>query len=244
MNKVFSLFMSLMLMAALMAGSMIPSLAQFASFTQTSSGDPFTLTGSSFDATGVGVDFTFLGPNTAGTNSPIAGVLTLTSEVNGVATPVTVGSNVFDDESLQNIDLSITSDSPINGHSNLLSITNATGTLSGQDGTTTLTLDSQDVNYSSNFVTLLPSSFNSAALSFSTASADVGISSDQLNSLDAGGASGSFRGVDITIKSSVPEPSGLITIGVLGAGMLPLFILAGRRRIHHGASRTPSRSSD
>ncbi|HEX5324219.1 MAG TPA: hypothetical protein VFW40_10560 [Capsulimonadaceae bacterium] len=229
-------FLTVALAALTLMGLTIgPASAQFAQFTGTDTGNPFTFTNSGgspgLDASDVNVNFFYLAPNGTGTvGSPIAATLMVTSDVNGTAQVVNLGSN-FDEQPLKNVTLTFMADSPINGQTNLLTVTGADAILTGQEGTKTLSLanDPADgsLDYSSSFLTFSPSGADSFLISFSTASKNVGLTNGFLKSLDAGGATGSFSGV--TGPAGVPEPSSVVTIGVLILGLASLCLRRVRR---------------
>lgn len=211
---------------ALMGSGMVPASAQtFAQFTQTSTGTPFVFTNSgstsTFDASNVGVNFQYLVANGSGSTSIVPATLNLNSLVDGAASTALIAGTTYDEQSLQNIDISIT-----NGPTNYLTITNATGTLIGANGKTTLSLDSASItgsDFSSSYLSFDPSAVDSFVLSFSDLSGTqkLGINGNgYLKTLDAGGGSGTFSG------TVVPESSSLLAILV---GFATLGLVAFRR---------------
>ena len=221
MNKILFAISAIMI-ALVMACAIAPANAQFAQFQAGSSGDPFSFTNSgsssTFDGTSVPISFAYLVPNGTGTTSIIPATLTLSSVVDGTATKENLGGTVYDFQNLQDVNVTITADSPINGQSNLLTLTGADATLAGQNQKSVLSLSDTPttLDYTSSFLNFAPGA-DSFSLSFNTSSS-VGIASDDyLKSLTAGGASGSFAG---TVSSTlVPESSGAIT---MVAGLLLL----------------------
>lgn len=211
------------LIAAILLGcSSAPASAQFAQFQSASTGDPFSFvnsgSSSTFDGSSVPIDFSYLIPNGTGTTTIIPATLTLTSLVDGTATTQNLGGTLYDSQNLQDIDITITADSPINGQTNLLTLTGAEGSLIGQNKQTVLSLSDTPttLNYSSSFLSFLPGG-DSYSLAFDSASAITVNKNGYLNSLTAGGVNGSF-----TAGAVVPEASSIMALA-LGLALLSTF---------------------
>lgn len=226
--KAFSFGLIAILATIIMGAGMAPASAQFAQFQSAASGDPFSFSNSgstsTFSGTSVPIDFSYLVANGTGTTSIIPATLTISSLVDGTATTESLAGKTYDIQNLQDIDITITADSPINGQTDLLTLTGADGTLAGQNNKTVLSLSDTptSLDYSSSFLSFLPGD-DSFSLSFNSASPITINSNGYLNTLRAGGPSGSF---DSTIATGVPETSSAVT---LVAGVLLLSALGAWR---------------
>ena len=229
MNKLFSVVLSAAAAASvLFAAGSAPAKAQsvtFAQFIQGATGNPFVFTNSgsnsTFNAGPTGVTFTYLEPNSYGaTNTTINATMTMTSVVSGAA----VNDGGIVTQGLNNIDVTFTALTPVNGKSNLLSLNLANGTLAGINGGNTAVLSGSTsagntVAYSSDFLSF--GSQNNYSFPFTVKFStpyQIG-ENGYLNSFRASGT-GTFD--TSTTTAAVPETSSLLTVGlmVLGTGLL------------------------
>ncbi|MBC8140513.1 MAG: PEP-CTERM sorting domain-containing protein [Armatimonadetes bacterium] len=164
-------------------------------------------------------------------NTPIAARMTFSATVNGFGTVV----GPFTEQPLQNIVMSINAVTPVNGMTNLLSFTAATGTAFGRTGSGafSLTIDTGLGNtlvYNSAFVAFpnsvereLNFGFTSSVPTFQLAGAS---GSSYLRSLNADG-NGNFAADPQPIAVMVPEAG---TIALTATGLMLLGGMVLRRR--------------
>jgi len=226
--------------AVLAAASFVPALAQntitFAQF-QLGNGapaNPFKFTnagaGSGISVVGgsVAVNFTYQVANSYGAaiGAPIAATMTFTALVSGPATSQVIAGKTVDFQNLQLTNMVFTANVPVGGQTNLLSLINSTGTLSGVNhgSTAGLTGDSSvgdTVNFSSAFLpSMAAAQSRNYALSFTSVNPSLAIAGNgYLRSFTTAGT-GTFAEV-------TPEAGSL---ALLSFGVLPLVALKLRNR--------------
>ena len=165
------------------------------------------------------------GYSAAGTN--IAATLNLAEIVSATATSTSIpGSGLtYLYQPLSLTSLTLTANTPVGGQSNLLTVANSTGNVSGfsggniaTDGGDTATGDT--VNFSSDFLSFTGSTARNYNISLTSVNPFLALSGGYLRPFTANG-NGSFA------FTPAPEPSGLLTLLVMGGG---LALCAARRR--------------
>lgn len=159
------------------------------------------------------------GPN----NTNIPARLSLTSQVSGLAQPY----GIFVDQPLGQFNLTLTALTPVGGKTNLLTVTNSTGDITGISGGSTGSTSgdqqlNNNINFSSDFISFNGSSSRSFNIGFTSINPPLSINptNQYLNNFTASG-NGSFAAV------VAPEPGSLFSLSVLG-GCLAVCLL--RRR--------------
>jgi len=226
--------------AVLAAASLAPALAQntitFAQF-QLGNGapaNPFVFTnagaasGISVVSGSVPVNFTYQVANGYGAapGSPIAATMTFTAMVSGTATSQLILGKLNLFQGLQLTNMVFTANVPVGGQTNLLTVSNSTGTLSGinHGSTAGFAGDSSTgdvVNFSSSFLSFAHAASENYALSFTSVNPSLAIAGNgYLRSFTTSGT-GTFAQV------STPEASSLL---LLMAGCVPAALIHIRRR--------------
>lgn len=223
MKKLRPLAAAIAVAAALSLAAAHPASAQtVAAFNQATSANAFVFTNSgtssSLDAGPTQVVFSFLVPNSYGpVSQTIDGTLTLTSTVSGLATT----SGPLVSQGLDNVDVTITANTPVNGKTDLLSFSGAQGSLTGLNGG----------NTAAEFV-FNPSSSMSDFFNFGNIGSTFALTFGKGQSLSVAnnGYLHSFRSAGNGQFTAVPETAGMTTIALMliGTGIL---LFARRRRL-------------
>jgi len=224
--------------AVLAVASFAPALAQktitFAQFQQgiLTPANPFTFTnagaGSSFSVSGsIPVNFTYqVSSNTYFGGTPIGVVIPATMTFNALVNGTATTAGGFDYQSLQLTNMTFTAVVPWMGKSNLLSLINSTGILSGKNNGATAGFagDSSTgdiVNFTSDFLpTFAGAQSENYSLSFSSVKKPVAIG--------AGGYLRSFTASGTGTFAEVTPEAG--SLALLSFGVLPLVALKLRNR--------------
>jgi len=209
----------------------------FAQFDQTHPGQAFTFTnhngsGTNLELTAnVPVEFEFLVPNGTGTLAPTTIQATLV--MTAIADPaVTVGTNVI--EPYSSVSMVFTADTPINGHTNLLTVVSTTtgtltsktnansASLNGDSGAgDTVTFTSDFLNFGSTVTRDYDLSFSSLNPRMSIANGTLGTTAHFPKTFSTSGT-GTF-GSDPAPTFGTPEPSPALAL-LIGAGLTLLFV--------------------
>jgi hypothetical protein len=243
MNRYLSSLVLAAGIAVISLGSALPvsaqGPAQFASFTQATplnvpfrfinsggdgSGSVFGLYDAGGTAISIPVNFQFQIPNDYGTavGENIAATMTMTS---AVLNPDDGAGRVNVD--MQNINVVFTADTPVNGLTNLLTMSLTTGVLSGQPFTSTVSLEGTQsatspdiVNFTSDFLDFSGVTINkNYSLSFSNVQPIVAREPNNYFRSFVSSGSGTF-GSEPLPTNRVPEPGtlALLALGMLGGG--------------------------
>ena len=210
----------------------------FAQFFENGGGNDFVFTntgnsssGFSLTSSSVPVYFLYQVPNGAGAEVPIAATMSFSALVNGPAT--SSGGNIS--QGLQDLRLTFTADSAINGKTNLLTVydsspSGVTGSANGPTNTQSPTVTGDntignDVQFSSDFLSFTGATEENYSLAFSSlinqvdSSAGLAIGSDGYLQSFAAAGTGTFASdpAPSPPPSGTPEPGVLSMVAALGA---------------------------
>ena len=196
-------------------------------FTNTGATSTFTTIGS------IPVDFQYYAPNSYGavlTTIPA----TLNFSAVAAAPAQTLGSVV--DQSLKNVNLTLTALTPVGGKTNLLSATSSagdlTGLLGGGSGTEFSSTPTDNIGFTSDFIDLTGSTDRNFAFSFSSINPNLSLAQNGYLSGFTAAGTGTFAS---NFGTPVPEPAANASLALGGLGLLGLMLRARKTRRANGS---------
>lgn len=205
----------------------------FASFYESTAANSFVFTntgaGSTLVCASTPITFVFQSPNTYGAiGQAIPGVLTLSATVNGAASSTVIPGGTYLGQPFNNISFSFTANTPVAGHTNLLSITGGSDNLSALKNGYNVSLGADTVNgdnlvFQSDFLTfgaVTDENYNFALTSSVPAAID---NNGYFTSFNAAGT-----GIFASAPLPSPEPGTLVSLAVL-SGCLGIGLIARKR---------------
>lgn len=218
---------------ALGVASVAPAKAvnvTFAQFFQAAAGNPFTFTnagGASTFTVAVPVTFVYLVPNGYGAPFvPIAGTMTLSSIVSAPAAGT--------DQPMMSTNMVFTANTPVSGFTNLLTLSNSTGTISSTGGLTAAFQGSTPgnvVTFSSQFLDFSLTVNRAFALSFTSVQPSYSVNGNgYLDSFQASGTGTFSSDPAPEYHNPVPEPGVTATFAMGALGLFGLMFRARKRK--------------